>query len=330
VPVQSGCITTNHMNSNFLNTTDAAIPSTMPEVGTVANNFASFRGSWIRHLRDLGRSFHSVQTYNSALLNLERFLEGKNCTTVESVTPENLSAWQIWLVADGRKPATVDLFTRTARGFFRWLACNGHVFLDAGHALRIPKVPRVFGVIPTTAEIAAVLDGISGQSPLDLRDRALLELAYSTAARLGELHHVDITSIQPGAGTIRLYGKGDRERVVPLGKSAQRALETYLANGRPHLARAGKAGDALWVSTRATRLHRIGIEILVKRRAAVCGLVFTPHAIRRAAATHLLQGGMSLSLIKDLLGHQTYSHLRHYLRPVEALTESRSTKPVAR
>ena len=319
------------MKTNSLNHANAALTdvSSVPRQAPLL----PVGQDWLNHLKNIGLSPRSIETYRAALLNLDRFLVSRGCQQVESVHADHLIGWQAWLVAEGCKPSTVEQFMRTARGLFRWLTAQGRMFSDPSIMLPTPKVPRHFGACPTEAEMRTLLASVTGQDLIAVRDLALLELAYATAARLDEIHRLDLASVDFNNGTVRLIGKGRCERIVPFTGAAKDALLAYLEKARPHLSRNGKAGDALFVSTRGTRLHPVSIEAVVEVRSIASGLSHvTPHAIRRATATHLLQQGMPLALLKELLGHKTYRHLWHYLRycPTEALIEVRKTKPVAR
>lgn len=325
------CITVNPMKTNSLNPTDAA----PHDVSPVSHQSLLFQVSqdWLVHLKHIKLSPRSIETYRAALSNLDRFLASQGCQQVESIRIDHLLSWQQWLVSDGCKPSTVEQFTRTARGLFRWLTQQGRLFADPSLLLPTPKVPRQFGICPTQAEMRALLASIHGTDPVALRDLALLELVYATAARLDEIHRLDLSSVDFNNRTVRLFGKGSYERVIPFTATAGDAMRAYLENARPYLVRKGEAGNALFVSTRGTRLQPVSIEGVVKVRTIACGLSnVTPHAIRRATATHLLQRGMPLALLKELLGHQTYRHLRHYLRyyPADRVIEVRKTKPGSR
>jgi site-specific recombinase XerD len=140
-----------------------------------------------------------------------------------------------------------------------------------------------------------MLDGMGGETPADLRDRAVLEVLYGTGMRVSELVALRVPEV--GGDLVRVLGKGSSERVVPLAGAARRALDDYLARGRPRLA-AGSAGQALWVGTRGGPLDTRGIRRIVRRRLGTF-----PHAIRHSFATHLLERGADLRTVQELLGH---------------------------
>jgi integrase/recombinase XerC len=141
-----------------------------------------------------------------------------------------------------------------------------------------------------------MLDALSGQSPLDLRDRALLEVLYATGLRVSELASLTVTDVARD-DFLRVLGKGNKERAVPLSRPARRALRRYLDDGRPHLAKA-EAGAALWVGTRGGALDARGVRRVVRNRLGTF-----PHALRHSFATHLLEGGADLRAVQELLGH---------------------------
>ncbi|MDP3983905.1 MAG: tyrosine-type recombinase/integrase, partial [Acidimicrobiia bacterium] len=180
---------------------------------------------------------------------------------------------------------------------------------EVGRSKLPERLPRA---LPSRT-VAALLDAVSGDTPVDLRDRAILETLYGTGLRVSEL-----ASLQVGDGTgdmVTVTGKGGRRRAVPLGGAARRALTAYLAKGRPALAKP-LAGDALWVGERGGALDPRGIRRVVRERAATF-----PHALRHSFATHLLEGGADLRAVQEMLGHrdlattQIYTAVtRHHLR----------------
>ena len=288
---------------------------------------------WLASLRELGRRPRTILTYEFALKNFSRYLQRRRIRQVTSIKKRALDDWRRHLVDAGCRPATVDLFLRALRSAFTWLVQTGRLFLNPADGVAAPKVPRQMALIPSEADMRRLLDGITAHDTIGRRDRALLETAYSTGARLEELVRLDIASIDFGNGLLRLRGKGDKDRLVPLTASALATLDDYLAHGRPLLPQGPNDEPALFLSTRGgRRLESHGIEVAVRRRAAKVGLVLTPHAIRRAFATHLLRAGACPADIRELLGHQSYRHLGHYLQfhPDEMKAKLQSTRPCRR
>ncbi len=243
----------------------------------------------------------------------------------------------VWATAADREPGT--LVYRDLRGFAASLSHRGlarasvarklaavrsfHDHLVRGRAaeqnpaelLPTPKaqsrLPRVLG----PEEIARLLDRIPATTPLEVRDRALFEVAYSCGLRAEEIVNLDLGSIDFDAETLRVLGKGSKTRLVPVGEPAQRAIERYLERGRAALA-GGPDEQALFLSRRGRRLSTSDVRRRLARwvrEAAIAGHM-TPHTLRHSFATHLLEGGADLRSIQELLGHSSISTTQVYTR----------------
>ncbi len=270
------------------------------------------RRCWLERLSILRRSPKTISTYGTALNHLLRFAATHRITRSANIQTADLTAWRHRLHVSGCKPATVDLFLRAAKGWFRWLTETGRVFIDPAAEVESPRIPRTCGRFASEDEMRRLLDGIRGQDALALRDRALLETAYSTAARRSELADLDVSSVDLGNRVLRIRGKGDRERIVPLTNEAVTALDRYLSGARSRLA-VGPGERALFLSRGGGgRLSAFAVARIIKRRGADTGLDLTPHGIRRAVATHLVRRGAPIYQVKELLGHQSFRHLGRY------------------
>lgn len=291
----------------------------------------SATNDWLAHLEAAGYSPRTVALYEQAVLNLDRFLASQGYERApHAVLHDHLEAWRRSLCVAGCTTGTVDSYVRAVRRLFRWLLVTDRLFSDPAQHFTTVKVRIPLGLCPTEDEMRRLLDSLKGHDRIALRDRALLETAYATGARLEELAKLDLDAI--GNGNLRLLGKGGRERAVPLTTAAVRALATYIAKGRSRFQRAPINDNerALFLSIQGgRRMASQAIALVIKRRAKYCGLKVTPHAFRRAFATHLMQGGAALVEVKDLLGHRSFRHLRHYLRlhPSDVLETARNSKP---
>jgi integrase/recombinase XerC/integrase/recombinase XerD len=190
----------------------------------------------------------------------------------------------------------------------------GEIGASPADLVATPKRDQYLPHVMKPAEIAAVLDGIPASTALELRDRAMFELAYAAGLRAEEIVNLDVTHVDPDAEQVRVHGKGSKTRMVPAGEPAWRAVARYLERGRPALVQ--EAEPALFVSKTGKRLstsdvrRRLGGWV---QRAAVQGGV-TPHTLRHSFATHLLEGGADLRAIQELLGHATISTTQTYTR----------------
>ena len=240
----------------------------------------------------------------------------------DAVDARALRRYAAGLSAKGLQPATVARALASLRGFFRvlrdegWMAANPAELTSAPR--RAAKLPRVL----RAEEVAALLQRIPASTPLELRDRALFEVAYAGGLRAEELVNLDTGAVDFDAEEVRVEGKGSRTRVVPLGEPAMRALERYLQRGRPVLA--AHPDPALFLSKSGRRLSTSDVRRRLRtwtRHVALQGGV-SPHALRHSFATHLLDGGADLRAIQELLGHAGISTTQIYTRVESARLRS--------
>ena len=220
----------------------------------------------------------------------------------------------------GNGPATVARKLAAARALFRVLREHGVVTQNPADLVPSPKRPSKLPRVLDTEEVATLLDRIPASTPLELRDRALFELAYASGLRAEELVRLEVDSVDFDAEEVRVEGKGSKTRVLPTGEAALRTLANYVERGRPTLAAARADGTneptALFLSKSGRRLSTSDVRRRLRvwaRQAAVAGRVH-PHALRHSFATHLLDGGADLRAIQELLGHSSISTTQIYTR----------------
>jgi integrase/recombinase XerC/integrase/recombinase XerD len=234
----------------------------------------------------------------------------------DQVSHRDLRRYAAHLSNEGASKATVARKLAAIRGFFKVLLRSGAVAANPADLVASPKRESKLPRVLSAAEMEALLDRIPARDPLELRDRAMLELTYSCGLRAQELVDLDVDSPELGSERIRVHGKGSKTRLVPIGEPAQRALRRYLERGRGRLVADNPDEPALFVSKSGRRLHpsdlRRRLEIRV-REAAIAGGV-SPHALRHSFATHLLEGGADLRSIQELLGHASLSTTQIYTR----------------
>ncbi len=234
---------------------------------------------------------------------------------------EALRDW-LWRATErGDAKSTIARRTATARGFFAWAVDEQLLAVDPSLRLVAPKRGRTLPRVATTAALDTVLDTATANAadgdPLALRDAALLELLYASALRVAELCGADIDDLDRSRRTIRVVGKGSKERIVPYGDPAARALDAYISRARPVLAARGAGSAALFLGARGARLGtRAVYDVVARALAPELGVeTVGPHALRHAAATHLLDGGADLRTVQEMLGHaslgttQIYTHV---------------------
>jgi integrase/recombinase XerD len=214
------------------------------------------------------------------------------------------------------------------RGLHRFAAAEGLTDLDVAREVKPPTPSRRLPKSLTVDEVLALLDGAGGDSeadgPLTLRNRALLEVLYSTGSRISEAVGLDVDDVDTHSRSVLLRGKGGKQRLVPIGRPAVSALDAYLVRGRPDLARRGKGTPAIFLNARGGRLSRQSAWQVLQDAAARAGIsaAVSPHTLRHSFATHLLEGGADVRVVQELLGHASVTTTQIYtLVTVNALRE---------
>jgi integrase/recombinase XerD len=217
-------------------------------------------------------------------------------------------------------PASIARSLVAVRSFHRFCAREGHLPDDPTEAVGAPRVPQGIPKALDEEQVEQLLGAVSGDGPRAQRDRALLELLYASGIRISEAVGLDLDDLDLDEGLFRVLGKGDKERVVPVGRSARAAMEAYLRDGRLKL-RAARArrigdGDAVFLNARGTRLSRQACWAIVRHAGRRVGLDgrLSPHVLRHSCATHMLDHGADLRIVQELLGHATISTTQVYTK----------------
>lgn len=284
--------------------TDSELPAALAEA------LAGFE----RHLRlELGRSPHTVRAYQGDVAALLRHAARMGLREVSELDLRMLRSWLARLRTGGVARSTLARRGSAARAFTSWAHRSGLLPTDPGSGLAAPKGRRTLPAVLRADEAVRLLEQVDGDAPQDLRDRAALELLYATGIRVAELCGLDLDDLDRGRRLVRVLGKGARERVVPFGRPAERAVEVWLADGRPRWATA-TSGPALLLGRRGGRVDQRTVRALVHRRLAdVAGAPdLGPHGLRHSAGTHLLEGGADLRSVQELLGHATLATTQIY------------------
>jgi integrase/recombinase XerC/integrase/recombinase XerD len=291
-------------------------------------NSAHWRAALEALDRDLGRRALAAKTRRAYAIDATQFAEWSSAIDLEpsSVDVRTLRRYVASLSARGLAPSTVARKLAALRSLFRVQVEAGARAENPAELLASPRRAQRLPRVLKPDEVAALLDGIPAGGPLELRDRALFELAYASGLRAEELVSVDLESIDFDSESVRIEGKGGRTRIVPAGEHALRAVERYLARGRPALSRGGeralflsKSGHRLATSDVRRRL-RTWVRHLTARAPGLAEA--HPHALRHSFATHLLNGGADLRAIQELLGHATISTTQVYTRVESARLRS--------
>jgi integrase/recombinase XerD len=279
-----------------------------------------------------GASARTNEAYLRDVTRLATFAVVKGAPTPLDLTARLLRTYVYHLKDLGLAPASIRRNVSAARTYFRFLLADGHVVRDPTERLETPKRWRRLPAVLTVAETKALLEAPTVDDPLYFRDRALLELAYGAGLRVSEWIGIGTRDVMLEEALVRVFGKGAKERLVPIGRSAIGALAIYLRELRPRLER-GKGRGALFLSARGEPLSRMGAWKILRRYVERAGLTkhVSPHTLRHSFATHLLEGGADLRAVQEMLGHadisttQIYTHVdREYLRQVHRQYHPRS------
>lgn len=259
---------------------------------------------------------NTLRAYARDLADFLAFLATDRVGDWRQVTVVTLRRFFNHLFARGYERRTIARKLSAVRALFRFLAQTGRIAANPAAELRQPRLPYKLPKVLDETQVNALLEAPDPQTPRGVRDRALLELLYAAGLRVSELAGLTLRDLDFIEGSVRVHGKGNKERLVPLHDEALHWLHRYLQESRPHfLRRAPKATDALFVSQKGTPLTVRQIHRLVVGYARkALGLRVSPHALRHSFATHLLEGGADLRAIQELLGHSSLAATQIYTR----------------
>ena len=232
---------------------------------------------------------------------------------LNAASPGDIEAYLAWRFATHAQPRSAARYTSALKRFYRYLLRENLIAADPTLNLDSPKLPRALPKTLTEDDVERLLDSADIDTPLGLRDRAMLETLYATGLRVSELVGLKLTALNLNDGVLRVTGKGNKDRLVPLGEEAVSWLKRYLTEARP-LLMAKQLSDAAFVTARGEGMTRQAFWYLIKRRARAAGVTrpLSPHTLRHAFATHLLNHGADLRVVQMLLGHSDISTTQIY------------------
>ena len=274
---------------------------------------------------EAGNSPHTVENYLRDVRRLAEYGESKGIRGPGDVTAAQLREFIYFLKDLGLAATTIRRQVSALRTYYKFLVGEGVVTRDPSERIESPKRWRTLPTVLTVTDIEKLLAAPNTDEPLAIRDRALLEFAYATGVRVSELIGLTLQDILFEEGVARVFGKGAKERLVPVGRRALGAVALYAREIRPTLEKKGVGRGALFLNARGGPLSRVGAWGVIKKMAKRAGLTkrVTPHTLRHTFATHLLEGGADLRAVQEMLGHadlsttQLYTHVdRDYLRSV--------------
>jgi integrase/recombinase XerD len=273
-----------------------------------------------------GLAPNSLAAYRRDLRRYAAFLRRRSLTDPADVGEEVVLAYVADL-SDARDdegrprfaPSSIARALVAVRSFHRFCVEEGEGGSDPSEEVGAPRVPQGIPKALTEAEVTALLSAVTGDGPLAQRDRAILETLYATGARISELVGLDRADVDLVDGLVRVFGKGSKERIVPIGRGARGALAVYLERGRPELIGMrprSDAVDAVVLNARGGRLTRQGCWKIVRAAGARVGLSgrLSPHVLRHSCATHMLEHGADIRVVQELLGHASLSTTQVYTK----------------
>jgi integrase/recombinase XerD len=284
-------------------------------------DISSTIAAFLTHVRvERGLSANTVTAYRRDLVKFDDFAK-KRKLTLESVSRDNLVEFLASLYRQKLESRTVARHLVTLRNFFRFAQLQELIASDPSLNLESPKIRRSLPGYLRLEEIERLLAQPDDKTPLGLRDHAMLDVLYSTGLRVSELISLRVMDLDTAVGCIRCIGKGDKERIVPIGKKALALVERYLRDARPKLIGKGKQALAttLFINRRGAPLSRVGVWKILSAYGRKAGLrsALTPHMLRHSFATHLLERGADLRSVQLMLGHSDISTTQIYTHVVE-------------
>jgi integrase/recombinase XerD len=293
------------------------------------SGFEHLVDSYIRHLTiERGVAKNTISAYRRDLRRYLDYLEDRGIASIDQITEMAVQDFSTRLVSKhGLSATSVARVLAGVRGLHKYWLLENLTKADPSATVKPPKAPRRLPKAITVTQVEDLLNAVSGDDPVAVRDRAILELLYATGARITEIVSLDLDDLVDPT-LLRVLGKGSKERIVPVGRFAQSALEAYLVRTRPLLAVNGKGTPALFLNQRGERLSRQSAWQIIHDAAEAAKLPgeISPHTLRHSFATHLLEGGADVRVVQELLGHSSVATTQIYtLVTVDALREVYAT-----
>ena len=287
------------------------------------NSFLNEYLSGLELERNLSRN--TVASYKNDLSTLLIFLENKGIDDPSDIETNHLNSFFKSMTNLGLSSTSSARYHSSLKGFFKYLFLNEYIKKNPMDKVLPPKRAKSLPAVLSFEEIDKILQQPKTDNKLGLRDKAILEIMYACGLRVSELIVLHVSDLYLSEEIIRVFGKGSKERFVPVGSSAIKWVEEYLKNSRPLLSKKLKSENILFLNSRGTKLSRMGLWKIVQKYADEAGIKkeIHPHTFRHSFATHLLEGGADLRAVQEMLGHvdisttQIYTHIdREYIKQV--------------
>ncbi len=270
-------------------------------------------------------SGNTIEAYRHDIERFTHYLTRHGCVDMTDVTHRHISSFVQLLDALGLEAKSIARNLSAIRTFHKFLINEDVIESDPAETVALPKLPKKLPPVLAVDEVEKILDQPDTLTFLGIRDRAMIEMLYACGLRISELLSLKMNQLIPEAEIVRIFGKGSKERIVPVGKIALEWAGHYLSKVRPQLLTSGHADDEIFLNVNGKKMSRMGFWKILKKYVYLAGVEkdVTPHTFRHSFATHLLEGGADLRVVQELLGHadisttQIYTHIdREYLKDV--------------
>lgn len=294
----------------------ASLGLSKPAVASLMAKDVSIRPEILQFLEysrvEKGLAANSISSYRMDLTRFAEYLE-QRCLTPQTTQREDIRHFLATLYKDGLSARSVARYLMSLRGFFHFLRREGKVEFEVTSEIDSPQIGRSLPKFISFEEVESLLKAADPSTPSGLRDKAMLELLYATGMRVSELTNLGHGDLDANLGILRCLGKGNKERLIPVGRDALQAVESYVRQGRPQLLR-GRSSPFLFLNQRGGRMSRVGFWKILSAYGRKAGIAtpLTPHLVRHSFATHLLDRGADLRSIQLLLGHSDISTTQIY------------------
>ena len=291
----------------------------------------SILSSFENHLVAEGVELATIRAYSYDLKQLNTFLEQRK-QSLTSVSSQDLQDFVHAVFDLGLSPVSINRKISSIKTFYRFLMRTKEISVNPAEALELLKTRRKLPMVLSIDEVSAIVDSADEKTPLGLRDRVCLELLYASGLRISELLNMKLSDLKMAESLLSIIGKGNKQRLVPFGNKAKRAIDEYLNLGRPSILKT-KSSPLFILNARGGKLSRMGFSKILRKYRIKAGIAkrVTPHTFRHSFATHLLEGGADLRVVQELLGHadisttQIYTQIdREYLKEVHRLYHPRA------
>jgi integrase/recombinase XerD len=275
---------------------------------------------------------NTIVSYKNDLENFITYISDLGIEDLSEIKPEHITSFFNFLKKLGLSERSSARYFSSIRGFFKYLIRNEYITASPIEKMKAPKVSRNLPIVLSIEEINSILDAPSGDDKFGLRDKAMLEVLYACGLRVSELINLKIMDLFLKENLIKVFGKGRKERLVPIGSTAIAALEDYLIQSRPFIKKNAQSENYVFLNNRGRKFSRMGVWKIVKKYVDISNLKkeIHPHTFRHSFATHLIEGGADLRSVQEMLGHsdisttQIYTHIdREYIKKIHKMFHPR-------